>query len=103
MTSTWAGVIFVGSLIAALALVHRPLGDYMARVLTTTRHLAVERVIYRVGGIDPDAEQTLGTLPAVGAGLQRGVDRCSCTGFLRLQHAFLAAVRGAADDGRPGR
>lgn len=58
MTSTWAGVLFVGSLIVALALVHKPFGDYMARVLSGTRHLRAERVIYKVGGIDPDTEQT---------------------------------------------
>jgi K+-transporting ATPase ATPase A chain len=58
MSDTAAGILFVVTLVAALALVHRPLGDYMARVLTTKRHLAAERVIYRVGGVDPDAEQT---------------------------------------------
>jgi K+-transporting ATPase ATPase A chain len=60
MMTTWAGVVFVGSLILALVIVYRPFGDYMARVLTTTRHLRAERVIYRVGGIDPDAEQGWG-------------------------------------------
>jgi K+-transporting ATPase ATPase A chain len=43
MSTTWAGVIFVGTLILALVLVHRPLGDYMARVLMGRRHLAVEK------------------------------------------------------------
>ncbi|MCU1667884.1 MAG: potassium-transporting ATPase, subunit [Blastococcus sp.] len=58
MSSTWAGVVFLGTLAAALAAVHVPFGDYMARVLTGTRHLAVERVIYRLGGVAPDADQT---------------------------------------------
>jgi K+-transporting ATPase ATPase A chain len=58
MSDTWAGVIFLGTLIAALVLVHRPLGDYMARMLSTKKHLAVERGIYRVGGIDADSDQT---------------------------------------------
>jgi potassium-transporting ATPase potassium-binding subunit len=57
MSTTAAGVLFAATLILALALVHRPLGDYMARVLTGRRHLAIERVTYRVGGIDPDADQ----------------------------------------------
>jgi K+-transporting ATPase ATPase A chain len=61
MSSTWAGIIFLVTLIAALALVHKPLGDYMARVLTTKKHLRVEKVIYRVGGIDAEADQTWGT------------------------------------------
>ncbi|HET6209521.1 MAG TPA: potassium-transporting ATPase subunit KdpA, partial [Jatrophihabitans sp.] len=58
MSTTWAGLLFAGSLILALALVHQPLGDYMARVLTSKRHLAAERVVYRMGGIDGEADQT---------------------------------------------
>ena len=33
MSDTWAGIIFLVTLIAALALAHKPLGDYLARVL----------------------------------------------------------------------
>jgi K+-transporting ATPase, c chain/Potassium-transporting ATPase A subunit len=58
MTTTAAGVLFVVSMVAALALAYRPLGDYMARVFTSERHLRAERVIYRVVGVDPDGEQT---------------------------------------------
>ncbi|MGZ4549096.1 MAG: potassium-transporting ATPase subunit KdpA [Blastococcus sp.] len=58
ISDTWAGILVLATLIAALALVHKPLGDYMARVLTGTRHLAVERAVYRVGGVDPEADQT---------------------------------------------
>ncbi|SDJ13961.1 K+-transporting ATPase ATPase A chain [Frankineae bacterium MT45] len=58
MSDTAAGLIFLASLVLALALVHRPLGDYMARVLTGTRHARVERAIYKGSGIDPDADQT---------------------------------------------
>ena len=50
--------LFLVTLIAALAAVHRPLGDYMARVLTGTKHSRVERVVYRLVGVDADAEQT---------------------------------------------
>ncbi|GII87933.1 potassium-transporting ATPase potassium-binding subunit [Sphaerisporangium siamense] len=57
MSSTTAGILFIGSLIVALALTHRPLGDYMYRVYSGTRHLAVERLIYRFVGVQPDAEQ----------------------------------------------
>jgi K+-transporting ATPase ATPase A chain len=60
MSSSWAGVIFLVTLIAALALVHKPLGDYMFRVLTGKRHLAVEKGIYKAGGVDPEADQTWG-------------------------------------------
>ena len=44
-------------LAAALAAAYRPLGDYMARVYGTRNHLWVERVIYRLVGVDPDADQ----------------------------------------------
>ncbi|HEY3737138.1 MAG TPA: potassium-transporting ATPase subunit KdpA [Jatrophihabitans sp.] len=57
MTTQWAGVIFLLTLIAALALVHKPLGDYMYRVVNGPKHLAVERGVYKVGGVDPDADQ----------------------------------------------
>ncbi|MER6175946.1 potassium-transporting ATPase subunit KdpA [Streptosporangium sp. NPDC001681] len=60
MSSTMAGVLFIGSLVVALALVHRPLGGYMYRVYTGGRHLAPERVIYRLIGVRPDAEQGWG-------------------------------------------
>jgi potassium-transporting ATPase potassium-binding subunit len=58
MSDTWAGILFLGTLIIALALVHKPLGDYMARVLSGTKHLAVERGLYKAGGVDADADQT---------------------------------------------
>src|SRR5258706_3852099 len=58
MSNTTAGVIFIASLIVALALAYRPLGDYMYRVVTSTRHARVERVIYRVIGVNPDGEQS---------------------------------------------
>ncbi|MET0930000.1 MAG: potassium-transporting ATPase subunit KdpA [Aeromicrobium sp.] len=41
-----------------LALVYVPLGDYMARVFTTPRHSRVETRVYRLGGVNPDAEQS---------------------------------------------
>ena len=57
MSPTTAGILFIGSLVVALVLTHRPLGDYMHRVYSGTRHLAVERVMYRLIGVRPDAEQ----------------------------------------------
>ncbi|MFJ7150562.1 potassium-transporting ATPase subunit KdpA [Streptomyces sp. NPDC100445] len=51
-----ADVLFVTALIGALALVHRPLGDYMAAVFQSRKHLRVERWIYRSVGANPDAE-----------------------------------------------
>jgi K+-transporting ATPase ATPase A chain len=87
MSTTWAGVIFAGTLILALALVHRPLGDYMARVLMSKRHLAVEKGVYRAGGVDPEADQTWGRyLRSVLA--FSAISVVFLYGFLRLQQHF---------------
>ena len=60
MSSTTAGIVFLASLIVALALVHVPLGDYMYRVYTTRKDSRIEKAVYRVIGADPEAEQTWG-------------------------------------------
>ncbi|MFD1044396.1 potassium-transporting ATPase subunit KdpA [Kibdelosporangium lantanae] len=57
MSSTWAGLGQVGLLLLALAVVYKPLGDYMARVFTSERDLQVERAIYQVGRVDPKSQQ----------------------------------------------
>ncbi|WP_455358797.1 potassium-transporting ATPase subunit KdpA [Streptomyces sp. SYSU K21746] len=56
MTPFLAGVLQLLALLAALALAYRPLGDYMARVYSSTRHLRVEKWIYRAVGANPHAE-----------------------------------------------
>jgi K+-transporting ATPase ATPase A chain len=87
MSSSWAVIIFIATLIAALALVHKPLGDYMAHTLESKRHARVERVLYRAGGVDPDAEQSWGRyLRAVLA--FSGVSVVFLYVFLRVQHHF---------------
>ncbi len=60
MTTTSAGILFLALLILALAAVHVPLGDYMFRVYSSEKHSRTERVIYRLIGADPKAEQTWG-------------------------------------------
>ncbi|MBB6553692.1 potassium-transporting ATPase subunit KdpA [Nonomuraea rubra] len=60
MSTTAAGMLFVASLIVALALTHKPLGDYMYRVYATKQHNMVERGIYRLLGVRADAEQSWG-------------------------------------------
>jgi K+-transporting ATPase ATPase A chain len=87
MSDNWAGVIFLGTLIAALVLVHKPLGNYIAKVLTGKRHSIVERGVYKVGGIDADADQTWGSyLRAVLA--FSGVSVVFLYIFLRVQQHF---------------
>ncbi|MFJ8533561.1 potassium-transporting ATPase subunit KdpA [Streptomyces sp. NPDC093591] len=56
MSPVLADVLLVIALIGALALVHRPFGDYMAAVYSSKKHLRVEKWIYRSVGANPDAE-----------------------------------------------
>jgi K+-transporting ATPase ATPase A chain len=91
VNDTLAGWLQITVLIAALALSYRPLGDYMARILTTARHLRVERGIYRLGGIDADADQKW-------SAYLRGVLAFSAVsvlflyGFQRLQNHLLLSL-----------
>jgi K+-transporting ATPase ATPase A chain len=57
VTDTLGGLLTIALLVALLAAVYAPYGDYMARVYTSTTHLRVERLVYRLSGVDPDAEQ----------------------------------------------
>ncbi|MGI6870902.1 potassium-transporting ATPase subunit KdpA [Amycolatopsis sp. 3B14] len=57
MSDLASGLVTVGILVAALALVHKPLGDYMARVFTSEKHLKLERGLYRAFRVDPSSEQ----------------------------------------------
>ncbi len=61
MTTTTAGILFLALLVAVLALVHVPLGDYMFRVYAGDKDSRAERLIYRVIGADPRSEQTWGS------------------------------------------
>ncbi|MER7775810.1 potassium-transporting ATPase subunit KdpA [Streptomyces sp. NPDC096191] len=56
MSPVLADVLLMTALIGALALVHRPFGDYMAAVYSSRKHLRVEKWIYRWVGANPDAE-----------------------------------------------
>lgn len=47
-------------LVVILLVVQRPLGDYLARSLSTDRHLRVERGVYRLIGVDPQGDQRWG-------------------------------------------
>ncbi|MGD1217344.1 potassium-transporting ATPase subunit KdpA [Streptomyces krungchingensis] len=51
-----ASVLQLLALIGALALVYVPMGNYMARVYTSDKHLRVEKWIYKGIGADPDTE-----------------------------------------------
>ncbi|MGE5762045.1 MAG: potassium-transporting ATPase subunit KdpA [Gemmatimonadota bacterium] len=94
MSMPIAGVLFAASLLLALAAAHRPLGDYMYRVFTDTRHLRVERTMYRLIGVDPDAEQEWGVYARSVLAFS-AVSVLFLYGFQRLQH-FLPLSLGFA-------
>lgn len=56
------GVLFAvmqaATLALILALLYRPLGDYMARLYSSERDWKLERGLYRLIGVDPRAEQS---------------------------------------------
>ncbi|MEV4742895.1 potassium-transporting ATPase subunit KdpA [Streptomyces sp. NPDC049555] len=91
MNDTLAGWLQILALVGALALTYRPLGDHMARCLTTSRHLRPERLVYRTGGVNPDTDQTW-------AAYLRGVLAFSLVsmlflyGFQRLQDHLLLSL-----------
>jgi K+-transporting ATPase ATPase A chain len=57
MSDTLAGILQIVALLLLLALVYKPLGDYMAHIFTTDKHWRVEKALYRLLRVDPDAEQ----------------------------------------------
>ncbi|MBI3228320.1 MAG: potassium-transporting ATPase subunit KdpA [Mycolicibacterium cosmeticum] len=60
MSTSTAGIVFLLTLMVALAAVHVPLGDYMYRVYNGDKHSRVEKLIYKAIGADPNSEQGWG-------------------------------------------
>ncbi|MFJ1548432.1 potassium-transporting ATPase subunit KdpA [Streptomyces sp. NPDC088246] len=91
MNDTLAGWLQVLALVVALGLSFRPLGGYMARVLTTDHHWRAERLIYRAGGVNGDADQKwsvyLRSILAFAA-----VSVLFLYAFLRLQNHLLLSL-----------
>jgi len=56
MNSTGAAWLQYALLFAALAACYVPLGNYIAHIFTTKKHWRVERGIYKLCGIDPEAD-----------------------------------------------
>ena len=52
-----AGWVQVGVLVLALGLAHVPLGDWMARTFTSPKHWRVEKLAYRLVGVDAESDQ----------------------------------------------
>jgi potassium-transporting ATPase potassium-binding subunit len=54
----WFGVLQIATVVGILALLYRPLGDYMTLIFTARTDLRVERIFYRLVGVDSRSEQT---------------------------------------------
>jgi potassium-transporting ATPase potassium-binding subunit len=91
MSTTTAGILFVGLLVLALAVVYRPLGDYMYRAYTGTKHRRVERLMYRLIGAKPDAEQTWGVYARSVLAFS-AVSVLFLYGFQRLQNHLMLSL-----------
>jgi K+-transporting ATPase ATPase A chain len=60
MSDGWADALFIATLVAAWAVAYRFFGDYLFGVVTSDRHNRVERIIYRLVGVDAGSEQNAG-------------------------------------------
>ncbi|MFJ5815916.1 potassium-transporting ATPase subunit KdpA [Streptomyces sp. NPDC093108] len=91
MNDSLAGWLQVLALVVALGLSFHPLGGYMARVLTADHHGWAERLVYRAGGVNGDADQKwpvyLRSLLAFSA-----VSVLFLYAFLRLQNHLLLSL-----------
>ena len=58
MSVAAAGWLQASLLVLALAATYRPLGDYMAHILTSAKHGRAEKGLYKLMGVDPEADQT---------------------------------------------
>jgi K+-transporting ATPase ATPase A chain len=57
MSETLSGLLTIGLLVLLLAVAYHPLGAWLAKVFTDTRHGRLETAIYRLVRVDPDSEQ----------------------------------------------
>jgi K+-transporting ATPase ATPase A chain len=57
VSGSLAGFLQAGLLVLALVICYRPLGNYIARVVTSDKDWRVEKVIYRTMGVDSKADQ----------------------------------------------
>ena len=56
--TVWTGVLQIATVVLILALLYRPLGDWIARTYTAGKDWRAERGVYRLVGVDPTSEQT---------------------------------------------
>ena len=91
MSSAAAGWLQLGLLVLALAICYVPLGNWMARIFTSDKHWRVETGVYKIIGVNPDADQTwsayLRSMLAFSA-----VSVLFMYGMERLQHYLLLSL-----------
>jgi len=84
LSDTAAGLLQIGLLLLLLAAVHVPLGDFIARTMTSPRHLRAERAAYRLLRVDADADTRWPTYALSVVGFST-VSVLLLYAFLRLQ------------------
>jgi K+-transporting ATPase ATPase A chain len=91
MSSAVAGWLQLGLLVLALAICYVPLGNWIARIFTAEKHWRVELAVYRLTGVNPDADQKwsayLRSMLAFSA-----VSVLFLYGLERLQHYLLLSL-----------
>ena len=91
MSTALAGWLQVLLLIAALAACYVPLGNYIAHIFTSEKHWRVEAGIYKIIGVNPEADQKwsayLRSMLAFSA-----VSVLFLYGLERLQHYLLLSL-----------
>lgn len=91
MNTTTAGIVFVATLVGALALSYRPLGNYMHGVYTSEHDTRVERRLYKFVGVDPKADQRWSSYLRSVLAFSL-VSILFLYAFLRLQHHLLLSL-----------
>jgi K+-transporting ATPase ATPase A chain len=91
MSTAAAGWLQLGLLVLALAICYVPLGNWIAKIFTSEKHWRVESGIYRLIGVDPEADQKwsayLRSMLAFSA-----VSVLFLYGLERLQHYLLLSL-----------
>ena len=91
MNSSLAGWLQVALLVAALAACYVPLGNWIAKIFTSSHHWKVERGVYKVIGINPEADQKWSAYLRSMLAFS-GVSVLFLYGLQRLQHYLLQWV-----------
>jgi len=91
MNSSVAGWLQVALLVAALSACYVPLGNWIAKIFTSPHHWKVERGVYKVIGINPEADQKWSAYLRSMLAFS-GVSVLFLYGLQRLQHYLLQFV-----------